>query len=61
MFSSPIPDIKTLKTRTTDALEIVKKIFKNEERDRLDILREKKGAHVEKHEHSLKKRTFQLM
>ena len=52
-FSTPVPDITSLKARITDAFAtITEYILENTWREtdyRLDVLRETKGAHVEVH------------
>ena len=51
MFSTPVPDITSLKARITDAFAtITEDMLENTWREidyRLDVLRKTKGAHVE--------------
>jgi len=51
VFSTPVPDIRNLKARITDAFATVtENMLENTWREtdyRLDVLRAKKGAHVE--------------
>jgi len=51
VFSTPVPDIRNLKARITDAFAtITEDMLQNTRREidcRLDVLRATKGAHVE--------------
>jgi len=53
VFSTPVPDITNLKARITDAFAtITEHMLEDMRREtdcRLDVLRETKGAHVEKY------------